>query len=71
MTDTQTFAWAPLRRRRYGFEILSGMFAAWDERIHFRHDLQRMAADSPHLIADIGLTMQQAEAEIAKPFWQQ
>jgi uncharacterized protein YjiS (DUF1127 family) len=26
--------------------------------------------DDPHLICDIGLTKLEAEAEIAKPFWQ-
>ena len=29
-----------------------------------------MLKDNPELIDDIGLTIRQVEAEIAKPFWQ-
>jgi uncharacterized protein YjiS (DUF1127 family) len=46
-----------------------GMIAAWRERIRFRWDLKQMAEANPHLIDDIGLTKQEAEEEIAKPFW--
>ncbi|WP_181170928.1 DUF1127 domain-containing protein [Mesorhizobium sp. B2-1-3] len=42
----------------------------WRERIRFRWELERMSKDNPHLIDDIGLTRQQVEAELAKPFWQ-
>ncbi|MGO4840322.1 DUF1127 domain-containing protein, partial [Rhizobiaceae sp. 2RAB30] len=45
------------------------IIAIWEERKRFRLDLEGMAKTSPHLIDDIGLTRQQAAAEIAKPFW--
>jgi len=57
-------------RRRYGLAALRGMIATWKERRRFRWQLAQMAKANPHLIADIGLTKRQFEAEIAKPFWQ-
>jgi uncharacterized protein YjiS (DUF1127 family) len=35
----------------------------------FRRDLVRQLEASPHLIRDIGMTMEEALAEIEKPFW--
>lgn len=49
---------------------LSALLAAWDARLRFRWDLARKAAETPHLIDDIGLTRDEVAAEIAKPFWQ-
>ena len=49
---------------------LSVLLAAWDARLRFRWDLARKAAETPHLIDDIGLTRDEVAAEIAKPFWQ-
>ncbi|MEQ1955528.1 DUF1127 domain-containing protein [Mesorhizobium sp. CN2-181] len=49
---------------------LHSKIAAWEERKRFRWHLARMSKDDPHLIDDIGLTRQQVEAEIKKPFWQ-
>ncbi|UVK37736.1 hypothetical protein LHFGNBLO_004818 [Mesorhizobium sp. AR10] len=46
-----------------------GLITIWIERSRFRDELARMATDMPELIDDIGLTMEQARAEIAKPFW--
>jgi uncharacterized protein YjiS (DUF1127 family) len=58
-------------RQRYSLATLQSMIAAWREQTRFRWDLKRMSEANPHLIDDIGLTRQQAEAEIAKlPFWQ-
>ncbi|MDF3150516.1 MULTISPECIES: DUF1127 domain-containing protein [unclassified Mesorhizobium] len=42
----------------------------WRERIRFRWQLRQMSKDNPHLIDDIGLTIQQVEEEIAKSFWE-
>ncbi|RUZ76698.1 DUF1127 domain-containing protein [Mesorhizobium sp. M7A.F.Ca.US.006.01.1.1] len=42
----------------------------WRERIRFRWQLRQMSKDNPHLIDDIGLTIQQVEGEIAKSFWE-
>jgi len=46
------------------------MIATWRERTRVRKALAQMSRANPHLIDDIGLTRRQAEAEIAKPFWQ-
>ncbi len=39
---------------------------AWEERRVSRRNLGKL---DPHLLHDIGMTMQDAEAEVAKPFW--
>ena len=83
MDDTHTLASAPhraappgtparpaeLSRRHCGLATLRSMIATWRERIWFRRELEQKSKDNPHLIADIGLTRWQVEAEIAKPFW--
>lgn len=46
-----------------------GILATWRERIRARWKLAQMAQENPHLLKDIGLTTQQVETEIAKPFW--
>ncbi|MGX1788780.1 DUF1127 domain-containing protein [Bosea sp. NPDC055332] len=46
-----------------------GILVTWRERIRTRWKLAQMAQENPHLLKDIGLTTQQVEAEIAKPFW--
>lgn len=48
---------------------LIGLIVAWGERTRFRGQLATMARDTPELIDDIGLTMAEVNAEIAKPFW--
>ena len=48
---------------------LWGLIKAWDDRAYYRGQLARIANHTPELIEDIGLTRQQIEAEIAKPFW--
>ena len=60
---------AEVSHRRYSLAALRSVIATWRERMRFRRELEQMARDNPHLIDDIGLTKQQAEAEIAKPFW--
>lgn len=45
------------------------LLATWRERIRARWKLAQMAQEDPHLLRDIGLTKQQVETEIAKPFW--
>lgn len=61
--------WAPSANRTDAPTARRGSLVLWEERMRFRWRLAQMAKDNPHLIADIGLTMRQAEAEIAKPFW--
>jgi uncharacterized protein YjiS (DUF1127 family) len=46
------------------------MFATWRKRFRFRRHLERLSKDGPQLIEDIGLTMDEVEAELQKPFWQ-
>ncbi len=46
-----------------------GLVETWRVRIRFRWSLGQMSEANPHLIDDIGLTKQEAEEEIAKPFW--
>lgn len=45
------------------------LLAIWQDRIRTRWKLAQMAQENPHLLKDIGLTKQQVEREIAKPFW--
>jgi uncharacterized protein YjiS (DUF1127 family) len=42
----------------------------WDDRQHYRDQLAHMAADSPELIDDIGLTEKQVDTEVKKHFWE-
>lgn len=63
MNDAPTPAWdLPKAAPR-------GLIATWRERISARWKLARMAQETPHLLEDVGLTRQQVEMEIAKPFW--
>ena len=57
-------------RRPYQLAALRSIIATWEERKRFRCELEQKLKDDPHLISDIGLTRLEAEAEIAKPFWQ-
>jgi len=61
---------AEASRRHYGLATLRSIVATWRRRTRFRRELKRISEVSTHLIDDIGLTRQQAETEIAKPFWQ-
>ncbi|WP_036258105.1 hypothetical protein [Mesorhizobium sp. WSM3224] len=55
----------PAGRQPGVFSLLS----AWRERAHFREELALRARDTPYLIGDIGLTMDDVREEIAKPCW--
>ncbi|MGO1075718.1 DUF1127 domain-containing protein [Inquilinus sp. CA228] len=61
---------ADVSRRHLSLATLRSMIATWRERIRLRRKLAQMSTANPHLIADIGLTRRQVEAEVAKPFWQ-
>jgi uncharacterized protein YjiS (DUF1127 family) len=41
----------------------------WRERQLFRTEVSRLLSVAPHLIADIGLTLDEASEEVARPFW--
>ena len=42
----------------------------WQSRRRYRQDLARLLRVGPHMIADVGLTLEDARHEAAKPFWQ-
>jgi uncharacterized protein YjiS (DUF1127 family) len=48
---------------------MKNLVARMMARRAFRRDLARQLEASPHLISDIGMTMEDALAEIRKPFW--
>jgi uncharacterized protein YjiS (DUF1127 family) len=48
--------------------IRSRRWRNWSER-HRQREALRELADDKHLLADIGLTREQALGEAAKPFW--
>ena len=53
------------------FSNLAGLLGTWEERKRFRLKLEDMLRTAPHLIEDVGMTRQQVNAEIAKPFWRE
>jgi uncharacterized protein YjiS (DUF1127 family) len=46
-----------------------GLFRLWRERWHYRRELTRLLIVGPYMISDIGLTLDQAQEEAARPFW--
>ena len=59
-----------LPRHLHPLALLRMTIATFRERRRFRADLERVLADNPHLIADIGLKTWEAKAEIAKHVWE-
>ena len=53
---------APLHRLRETLDL-------WRRRAAERDELARLLSSSPHLIADIGLTVEQAQRKIDRPLW--
>lgn len=49
-------------------QSLSHLFAEWERRRDCRKELKHLLRVGPHLIADIGLTLEKAHKEIEKPF---
>jgi uncharacterized protein YjiS (DUF1127 family) len=43
--------------------------SVWRARRHCRRELRRLLDVGPHMIADVGLTLDQARDEITQPFW--
>jgi uncharacterized protein YjiS (DUF1127 family) len=46
-----------------------GLFRVWRERWRYRKELARLFIVGPYMINDIGLTLDQALAEVDRPFW--
>lgn len=49
--------------------IFKATWAEWRRRRRYRADLKRLLRVGPYMVDDIGLTMKEAQREIAKPFW--
>jgi uncharacterized protein YjiS (DUF1127 family) len=45
------------------------VLARWRQRQRYRREIARLIRSGPHLIDDIGLRRDDAERELAKPFW--
>lgn len=54
---------------RFQVADLRAVWAAWRRRRCCRRDLRRLLRVGPHMIKDIGLTLEEASREVAKPFW--
>lgn len=48
---------------------VKALLETWRERVSYRKDLRRLLVAAPHMINDIGLTLEQAVAESGRPFW--
>ena len=48
---------------------LSTTIQVWIERSHQRRELSELADRKDHLLADIGISVEEARHEAAKPFW--
>ncbi|MBR0832632.1 hypothetical protein JQ612_05445 [Bradyrhizobium manausense] len=57
-----------VNHQRNSWSALIGRWLARIDRIHQRDDL-RAIADNPHLLADLGLTRDEALGQANKPFW--
>jgi uncharacterized protein YjiS (DUF1127 family) len=73
---TRTALWSGgLRPRSTEAVVLDGpadpgsSIDRWRRRIRLRHHLARLLRVDAGLIEDVGLSVQEAEKEIAKPFW--
>ena len=45
------------------------VWATWRTRRQFRSDLKRLLRVGSYMIRDIGLSVEEVEREIKKPFW--
>ena len=52
------------------FRLEGTTLREWLNRRHYRRGLARLMRVGPHMIDDVGLTLEQVRQEIAKPFWQ-
>ena len=47
------------------------VLSAWRARRHYRGELRRLLDVGPHMIADVGLALDQARDEMTQPFWRE
>ncbi len=50
---------------------LRTLVSVWRRRVRLRRELEEKLRAAPHLMADMGITEREVEAEIAKPFWRE
>jgi len=60
---------SPNARPRFPVSDPKAVWVVWCKRRHYRRELRRLLRAGPHLIADIGLTLEAARREAGKPFW--
>lgn len=48
---------------------LKTIWTAWRRRRDYRRDVKRLLRVGPHMIEDIGLTLEEASREAVRPFW--
>ncbi len=48
----------------------TSVLTTWQERVNRRRHLKKIMGANPHIVEDIGMTVSEAEIEIAKRFWQ-
>jgi uncharacterized protein YjiS (DUF1127 family) len=74
-TDVQIIATHPLGLTRSetksGFSSCLQLLDTWWERIEYRRNLRRLLAVGPHMIEDVGLALEAADAEAMKLFWEE
>jgi uncharacterized protein YjiS (DUF1127 family) len=68
-SSTTTVGWPGSTCRLDPIAAIRPFLAEWNRRRRFRKDLKRLLAVAPHMIADIGLTLDQAYEQIEAPFW--
>ena len=63
---------APVKRFEFDSWIATPrrLLQEWWNRYCYRQRLRALLLMGPHLIADIGMTMEEAEREADNPFWQ-
>jgi uncharacterized protein YjiS (DUF1127 family) len=70
-TLSERAAWSTgLASLRERLNAMCDLVAVWRERIYYRGELKRLAADGPQRIDDVGLTLAGVEAELHKRFWE-
>ena len=59
----------PLTPFRHIALIVRATLGEWQTRRRYRRDLEHLLRVGPHMIEDVGLTVQEARGEIEKQFW--
>jgi uncharacterized protein YjiS (DUF1127 family) len=67
--DESEFAGARSRRRLDPITAIRLSLAEWNRRRRFRKEVKRLLKIGPHMIADIGLTLDEARDRIEAPLW--